>query len=136
MGIYPQLASLEMILYPKLTGILLNAAFSAPGVTRIPPWRKPVTLFIHGQKRVLPVKLTELRITEQAHDTSLNPIQSQDFIGPPGFILFRLQDESSRLLCFYGASCLEKKQHVDRRDSQRVGFDRFGSISGSVSVSL
>src|SRR5215475_7848253 len=50
MGIYPQLASLEMILYPKLTGVILNAALSAAGVTQITSMESPFTLFIYGKK--------------------------------------------------------------------------------------
>jgi hypothetical protein len=46
----------------------------------IPP-EGPFTLFIWGAKRVLPVKLTEFRITEEAHDVNLNPIRAKVSLG-------------------------------------------------------
>ncbi len=36
----------------------------------------PLTLFIYGWKRVVPVKIESLSITESAHDASLNPIRA------------------------------------------------------------
>jgi hypothetical protein len=77
MGIYPGLSSLEMMLYPKLTNIVINAALGALGVTQITSLESPFTLFIWGPKRVLPVQLNSLRITEEAYDTSLNPIRAK-----------------------------------------------------------
>ena len=41
----------------------------------------PFTLFIWGPKRVLPVRLTEFKITEEAHDINLNPIQAKISLG-------------------------------------------------------
>ena len=41
----------------------------------------PFTLFIWGAKRVLPVRLTEFRVTEEAHDTNLNPIRAKVSLG-------------------------------------------------------
>jgi hypothetical protein len=80
-GVHPQLAALEMILYPKLTGILLNKALKEIGVSQITPFESPFTLFIWGPKRVLPVRLTSLRINEQTHDTNLNPIRATISVG-------------------------------------------------------
>lgn len=76
MGIYPQLAALEMIIYPKLTNILLNKALTELGITQVTPFDGPFTLFIWGPKRVLPVRITSLTINEQAHDPNLNPIRA------------------------------------------------------------
>ncbi len=80
-GIYPQLAALEMILYPKLTGIIVNAALSAVGIQEIASSEAPFTLFIWGPKRVIPVQLTKFSITEEAHDINLNPIRAKVSLG-------------------------------------------------------
>lgn len=77
MGIYPQLAALEMILYPKMTGVIANAVLAAIGIQEVVPPEGPFILFIWGPKRVLPVRLTSFSITEEAYDTSLNPIQAK-----------------------------------------------------------
>ena len=36
----------------------------------------PLTLFIYGWKRVVPVKMESISITETAHDPGLNPIRA------------------------------------------------------------
>jgi hypothetical protein len=81
MGIYPQLSALEMLLYPKSALVIANAALMAAGTMAIVPPMAPLTLFIWGIKRVLPVRLTSFSITEQAHDTRLNPIQAKVTLG-------------------------------------------------------
>jgi hypothetical protein len=81
MGIYPQLAALEMILYPKSSLVIANTVLAALGTIEITPPEAPFTLFIWGAKRVLPVRLTEFRITEEAHDTNLNPIRAKVSLG-------------------------------------------------------
>jgi hypothetical protein len=81
MGIYPQLASLEMMLYPKSSLVIANTALALAGIMEVIPPEGPFTLFIWGAKRVLPVKLTDFRVTEEAHDTNLNPIRAKVSLG-------------------------------------------------------
>lgn len=77
MGINPTLAALEMILYPKSASVILNMALSFVGTVEILPAEAPLTLFVWGPTRVLPVRLTSLSITEEAYDTLLNPIRAK-----------------------------------------------------------
>jgi len=81
MGIYPQLSALEMILYPKSSLVIANTILSALGTLDVISPEGPFTLFIWGAKRVLPVKLTQFNITEEAHDTNLNPIRAKVQLG-------------------------------------------------------
>jgi hypothetical protein len=81
MGILPQLSALEMMLYPKSSLVIANTALTLAGVLEVIPPEGPFTLFIWGAKRVLPVKLTEFRITEEAHDVNLNPIRAKVSLG-------------------------------------------------------
>jgi hypothetical protein len=81
MGIAPTLASLEMLLYPKSALVIANEVLAAVGVIEIIPPEAPLTLFIWGVKRVLPVRLTEFSITEEAFDTNLNPIRAKVSLG-------------------------------------------------------
>ena len=67
MGIYPQLSALEMLLYPKSALVIANTALLATGTIEVIPPMAPFTLFIWGPKRVLPVRLTNFNITEQAY---------------------------------------------------------------------
>lgn len=77
MGIHPQLAALEMMLYPKSGLVIANAALAALGTMEIVPPEGPFTVFVWGEKRVLPVRLTSFRVTEEAYDTNLNPIRAK-----------------------------------------------------------
>jgi hypothetical protein len=81
MGIYPQLSALEMLLYPKSALVIANTALLAVGTMEIVPPMGPLTLFIWGAKRVLPVRLTGFSITEEAHDAQLNPIRATVSLG-------------------------------------------------------
>ena len=75
-GIYPQLSALEMLVYPKSALVITNTALLATGTIEVVPSAAPLTLFIYGWKRVVPVKLSSLSITETAHDPQLNPIRA------------------------------------------------------------
>jgi len=81
MGIYPQLSALEMLIYPKSSLVIANTVLLAAGTIEIIPPMAPLTLFIWGPKRVLPVRLTSFSITEDAYDTNLNPIRANVSLG-------------------------------------------------------
>ena len=76
-GIYPTLAALEMLLYPKSAVVIANTILSLIGTIEVIPAEAPMTLFVWGPQRVLPVRLTSLSITEEAHDPLLNPIRAK-----------------------------------------------------------
>lgn len=76
-GVYPTLAALEMLLYPKSLTVIANAALAQTGSIELIPVERPLTLFVWGPARVLPVRLNGLSITEEAYDTMLNPIRAK-----------------------------------------------------------
>ena len=77
MGIYPQLSALEMLLYPKSAQVIANTVALAAGTIEVIPMEAPLTLFIWGAKRILPVRIEQFSITEEAHDVNLNPIRAK-----------------------------------------------------------
>jgi hypothetical protein len=81
MGVYPALAALEMLLYPKSALVIANEVLHNLGVIEVIPPEAPLTLLVWGIKRILPVRLTELTITEEAFDPSLNPIRAKVNLG-------------------------------------------------------
>lgn len=81
MGLYPTLASLEMLLYPKSALVIANEVLARVGIIEIIAPEAPLTLFIWGIKRVVPVRLTTFSITEEAFDTKLNPIRAKVALG-------------------------------------------------------
>ncbi|PVM82180.1 hypothetical protein [Caulobacter endophyticus] len=81
LGIHPQLAALEMINYPKSNVVIANTALLASGVIEVIPPDAPLTLFIWGAQRILPVRVTDCSITEEAYDPLLNPIRAKVGLG-------------------------------------------------------
>lgn len=77
LGLYPALASLEMLLYPKSIAVIANEVLLAAGTVEVIPPEAPLTLFYWGLKRVLPVRITSLNVAEQHFDADLNPIVAE-----------------------------------------------------------
>lgn len=77
LGIHPQLAALEVLLHPKAATLQANEAMASAGRLEVLPMEVPLTVFVWGRQRVVPVRLTELSITEEAFDTALNPIRAK-----------------------------------------------------------
>lgn len=80
-GLAPQLAAIEQALYPSLEQLLANDALAARGSIEILPAAAPLMLFVWGAARVVPVRLTEFSITEEAFDPLLNPIRAKVSLG-------------------------------------------------------
>lgn len=76
LGVHPALASLEMLLYPKSARMITNEILAEFGVIEVIAPEAPLTLFVWGPKRVLPVRITAFNINEQFFDTRLNPIRA------------------------------------------------------------
>jgi hypothetical protein len=76
-GVYPALAAMEMLLYPKSATVIANAALAQAGILEIIPQEAPMTLLVWGPQRVLPVRLTSFSITEESYDTLLNPVRAK-----------------------------------------------------------
>ena len=80
-GIQPQLAVLETIIYPPSSQLLANNTLAQSGTLEIAPMFAPLTLFIWSQNRIVPVRLTDLSVTEEAFDPALNPIRARVSLG-------------------------------------------------------
>lgn len=77
LGIFPQLAALETIVYPTSTQLQTNNALAQSGTLEITPMESPLTLFVWSRNRILPVLLTDFTITEEAFDPRLNPLRAK-----------------------------------------------------------
>ena len=80
-GIHAQLAALEMLLYPGSRQVEQNGRLLDQGSIEISPYVAPLTLFIWGGNRVLPVSLTRYSISEELFDNNLNPIRATVTLG-------------------------------------------------------
>jgi len=80
-GILPQLAALETIVYPSVSQLQSNQSLAQAGTLEIIPMETPLVLFVWTRNRVLPVRITDFSITEEAFDPSLNPIRAKVSLG-------------------------------------------------------
>jgi hypothetical protein len=80
-GLHPQLAALETIIYPGSRRLAANHSEAQSGSLEIAPEMAPLPLFVFGPKRIVPVRVTELSITEEAFDVALNPIRVKLSLG-------------------------------------------------------
>jgi len=80
-GIHPQLAALEAIVYPTSDQLQSNNALAKSGTLEIIPMQSALTLFIWSKNRIIPVRLTDFSITEEAFDPNLNPIRAKVSFG-------------------------------------------------------
>jgi hypothetical protein len=90
-GVYSRLAALEMLLYPAGPGVggLLGAVSAAAAAalsdassdddqtTAVPASILPVVLFVWGPGRIVPVRVTDLTITEQLYNETLSPTHAE-----------------------------------------------------------
>jgi hypothetical protein len=81
LGIHPQIAALEVLLHPSSARLIANNALASAGTLEIAPVESPLTLFVWSRSRVVPVRLTDLSVTEEAFDTTLNPIRAKVSVG-------------------------------------------------------
>jgi hypothetical protein len=81
LGIHPQLAALETVLYPSSSTLQSNNGLSLAGTLEIAPVEAPLTLFVWSKNRIVPVRLTEFSIIEEAFDPTLNPIRAKVSLG-------------------------------------------------------
>ena len=80
-GIFPQLAALETIVYPASAQLESANSLASAGTLEIAPAEAPLSLFIWSKARILPVRVTEFSITEEAFDVALNPIRAKVSLG-------------------------------------------------------
>jgi hypothetical protein len=80
-GLAPALAALEGMANPTSAQLLDADGLARSGVLEIAPMLAPLAVFVWGPSRILPVRLTELSITEEAFDVRLNPIRAKVSLG-------------------------------------------------------
>ncbi len=81
LGLHPLLAALETIIYPKADAVQRNLSLAAAGTLEITPVQAPLTIFVWSAQRVVPVRITEMSITEEAFDVNLNPMRARISLG-------------------------------------------------------
>ncbi|HEV2690415.1 MAG TPA: hypothetical protein VGV35_17785 [Bryobacteraceae bacterium] len=112
-GVQPQLAALEVLVYPTSAKLIANEILTLLGTIEILPMESNLTLFVWSKSRITPVRITEMEITEEAFDPQLNPIRAKvrlgmrvlnvndvGFVNPAGalYMVYQIQKEALALL--------------------------------------
>jgi hypothetical protein len=77
MGVSPTLAALELLLYPPSALAIANEVLALAWIIEVVAPVAPLCLFVWGPQRVLPVRISQIGITEELFDQNLNPIQAK-----------------------------------------------------------
>lgn len=80
-GLHPLLSALEVLVYPTSAVLQSNNEAAGSGSLEILAIEATLTVFVFGPKRIAPVRFTEFSVTEEAFDTSLNPIRAKLNLG-------------------------------------------------------
>lgn len=80
-GIAPQIAALESLVHPSVAELQALDALASRGTLEIIPPEAPLVLFVWSRNRVVPVRVTDLSVTEEAFDPALNPIRAKVSLG-------------------------------------------------------
>ena len=126
-GIQPQLAALEMILYPASSALQSNNSLASSGTLEILPMQAPLTLFVWSKNRVVPVRLTEFSITEEAFDTTLNPIRAKVSLGMKALSVNDLSFDT-KAATIYLSYQQQKEQLAGKSASGSLGVLGLGGI--------
>ncbi|HVV47221.1 MAG TPA: hypothetical protein VHC72_18545 [Bryobacteraceae bacterium] len=114
-GIQPQLAALELLVYPPSIELIANEALTLLGTIEILPMESNLTVFVWSKSRITPVRITDLEITEEAFDPQLNPIRAKvslgmrvlnvndvGFLNPAGALYMVYQTQKEALALLFG----------------------------------
>jgi hypothetical protein len=80
-GIAPQIAALETLVNPTTRELLAVDADARGGTLEILPPEAPLVLFVWSRSRIVPVRVTDFSVTEEAFDPELNPIRAKVSLG-------------------------------------------------------
>ncbi len=86
-GVADRLAALELLLYPEEDSLLddlmgaVSSVLGGAAAEPVPRGRVPVTLFVWGPGRIVPVRLTSFQVEEQAFLPTLYPIRATATVG-------------------------------------------------------
>jgi hypothetical protein len=78
LGILPEIAALEDLLYAVAPATTASSDGKEPVQPRA---ARPTVLFVWGEQRIYPVRITQMTVNETLHNASLNPIRAEVEVG-------------------------------------------------------
>jgi hypothetical protein len=80
-GLHPQIALLESLVNPTASELIATNTSAAMGMIEIAPAQAPLSFFIWSAQRIVPMRVTDFGILEDAFDSNLNPIRARISLG-------------------------------------------------------
>lgn len=80
-GLAGDLAALETLIAPRLAHVAQAQLLAEAGTLEILPLPSPLVLLVFGRNRLLPVRITDFSVIEEAFDQRLNPIRARVSLG-------------------------------------------------------
>ena len=80
-GLFPQIAAMETLIYPTSAQLQNRNTLASSETLEIAPMEAPLALFVWSRNRIVPVRVTELSVTEEAFNPNLNPIRAKVSLG-------------------------------------------------------
>ncbi|MEV1065951.1 hypothetical protein [Streptomyces sp. NPDC050263] len=76
-GLFGMLSALETAVAPTAAQLTQQNDLAAKGILEIAPVQGPLPVLVLGAHRVLPVRMLDLDVAEEAFDAELNPIRAR-----------------------------------------------------------
>lgn len=80
-GLAADLAALETLIAPRVADTAQAQSLADAGTLEILPLPSPLILLVLGRNRLLPVRITDFSVIEEAFDQRLNPIRARVSLG-------------------------------------------------------
>lgn len=122
LGVQPQLAALETILYPASSILQMNNTLASVGTLEITPALSPLSILVWGRERIVPVRIMEFSVIEEAFDPALNPILAKVSLGMRVLSINDLDFNSK------GGSLYMVYHQARERLAQRTGAGGFNAL--------
>lgn len=74
LGVAPEIAAMEDLMYPAEPADAAPPAGDEPVRQRLP---RPTVLFVWGRKRVVPVRITQISVSEAIYNNQLLPVRAE-----------------------------------------------------------
>jgi hypothetical protein len=120
LGIHPQLAALETTIHPSAAALTFADLLASIGFIEIAPMQSHLAIFVWSRQRILPVRITEFSVVEDAFDPALNPMRAKVSIGMRVLSVDDL-GFGHRGGALFMASLLAKERLVTKAPSRTVG---------------
>jgi hypothetical protein len=92
-GLYPVVATLELLLYPKSYRVKDNQNLAKKGTVQLQQADVPLVILELSKKRKMPIFLTSFSIAEEAFDQNMNPIRAKVDLGMRVLTYMELDDK-------------------------------------------